>query len=110
MFKNIPNDSKRNFIVALYVIIAIIFTGFLPFLQPTGTILTIIGVAIAISLLQVWHYQPIAKTKPIFWIVFLALITIALTSFGLFSLPVSNFVYAIAMGAIALIIGLKEWM
>lgn len=110
MLGNINKDTRRNLIVAIYVLIAIIFTGFIPFIKPEGLLLTICGLLITLSLFEVWTYQPIGKTKPIFWGVFILLVGIAAYSFKLIPIKVSNILISAILGIIALIIGLKDWM
>lgn len=85
----LTRSTIRNLIVALYVIVGIILSGIIPFLQPTSglfaTTKIILVILIGISLFKVWGYMPNGRTLPIFWGVFLGLIAVELYLLGFFN-------------------------
>jgi len=115
MLDKLNTDIKRTWIVALYVLIGILFSGLIPGFQPIGILLIISGIVIGVTLFEVYNYQPNGKTKLLFWLIFIVLIGIIIQCFFK---PVNtpilgihiNYIISAVMLIISFIIGKKEWM
>ena len=109
MLDNINTNTKRNIIVAIYVLISILFTGLIPNFQPQGILLIVSGLLIVLSLFEVWNYQPNGRTKPFFWLVFIALIGVSIFCFFK-PIQLNHWIIASIMGVISFILIKKDWM
>ena len=106
MLDNINKDTKRNWIIAIYVLIGILFTGLIPFLQPSGIVSIIAGILIILTLFEVWDYQPNGN-KTFFWIIFVALIGVTIYCFFK-PIMLSGWIISGIMGVIAVLLMMKE--